>query len=280
MIIVCPNCNTRFELNERQVGGGNRKLRCAFCQHAFYMNIPLPEGEETTPGNNLEENPELLGTLLLNLWNKPKKKMEEASPNKNKPLADQTRALPRATAPGEVVGAPGEETAVGEGHASRGLSRIMLSDIQKAGMIFKTRWAAALEWGDIKLIAPYWDVFRAAEGVTLFREGDHNPFLCLIFLGEVRLTGPGAELKHGPKHPLMTVGDCFGELVLFSSKPRACTATAEKETYFMVLTKKRFREMGEREPRLWQGVMRLLISAMCQHIQDANGHQPDFLVKT
>lgn len=278
MIIVCPNCSTRFEVNERQIGGGNRKLRCAFCQHAFFMNIPLPEGEENTQ-KNLEDNPELLGTLLLNLWNKPKKKVEEPATAKARPLSDQSRSLPRATAPAELASLPGEEG--GEGHgAAHGLSRMVLTDIQKAGMIYKTRWASALEWADIKLIAPYWDVFRAAEGVTLFREGDHNPFLCLIFLGEVRLTGSGAELKSGVKHPLMLPGDSFGELVLFSNKPRGATATAEKESYFLVLTKKRLREMGEREPRLWQGMMRLLVSLLCQHIQEANGHMPDFLVKT
>ncbi|MBF0284827.1 MAG: zinc-ribbon domain-containing protein [Magnetococcales bacterium] len=282
MIIVCPNCNTRFEVNERQAGPGLRKMRCAFCQHTFYKEIEAPPDYDPKEEANPEDNPELLGTLLLNLWNKPKKPEKPGGATKERKLSSQDRSLPQVNAPPEVLATPGEEGDTPYG-GSHGLRRVVLSDLQKAGMLYKTRWAAtALSWDDMKIIAPYWEAFKAAEGVRIFREGDRNPFLCVIFLGEVKLDGPGVPaLDAGGKAGAVTLGggDSFGELSILANAPRSATATAIKESYFLVMTKKRLREMAERDPLMWQSFLKILIHLMCRHIQEKEGKLLDCLIK-
>ena len=40
MIIVCPNCNKKFQIEENLVPSEGRLLQCGSCNHKWFFNIP------------------------------------------------------------------------------------------------------------------------------------------------------------------------------------------------------------------------------------------------
>ncbi len=42
MIITCPNCATRYSLDETNIPDGGRQVRCAQCAHAWHQDRPEP----------------------------------------------------------------------------------------------------------------------------------------------------------------------------------------------------------------------------------------------
>lgn len=45
MLIVCPNCASRYEIAEAKIGIGGRKVRCASCQTTWQIEAPQASGE-------------------------------------------------------------------------------------------------------------------------------------------------------------------------------------------------------------------------------------------
>lgn len=51
MLIVCPNCASRYEIAEAKIGAGGRKVRCASCQTTW--QIEAPQVAEAPPTNDV-----------------------------------------------------------------------------------------------------------------------------------------------------------------------------------------------------------------------------------
>jgi len=54
MIVVCPRCNTRYQVDPRALGADGRMVRCAQCSHTWHQapppgTFPLPSEPETPP---------------------------------------------------------------------------------------------------------------------------------------------------------------------------------------------------------------------------------------
>ena len=48
MIIACPNCATRYQLEAARLGAG-RRVRCSRCQHEWFQDAAIEETAEPTP---------------------------------------------------------------------------------------------------------------------------------------------------------------------------------------------------------------------------------------
>ncbi|WP_332683234.1 DUF3426 domain-containing protein [Bosea sp. (in: a-proteobacteria)] len=57
MLIVCPSCSSRYELDEAKIGPAGRKVRCASCQNAWQVEAPVPPAapEPATLDSDLSE---------------------------------------------------------------------------------------------------------------------------------------------------------------------------------------------------------------------------------
>jgi predicted Zn finger-like uncharacterized protein len=51
MLIVCPNCASRYEIAEAKIGTGGRKVRCASCQTTW--QIEAPQATKARPTNDI-----------------------------------------------------------------------------------------------------------------------------------------------------------------------------------------------------------------------------------
>lgn len=74
MIITCPSCNARYNLSAAQIGPSGRMLRCARCQHQWFVAPPPPEDQpapdEDTPPP-LAPSTEIGLDELAHLHNRP-----------------------------------------------------------------------------------------------------------------------------------------------------------------------------------------------------------------
>ncbi len=88
------------------------------------------------------------------------------------------------------------------------------------------------EFSDVEL----WEVIRISEwsvaqpGTTLMQEGEPGNFFCFIAAGEVRVSKQGSLLN------VLTAGDCFGEMALFSAGGGIRSARVETSTEVELMT--------------------------------------------
>jgi len=62
MIVVCPRCNTRYQVDPRALGADGRMVRCAQCSHTWHQSpppgtFPLPAEPEAPPPSVLPPHP-------------------------------------------------------------------------------------------------------------------------------------------------------------------------------------------------------------------------------
>ncbi len=50
MVVVCKNCETRFNLPDEKIPPGGAKVRCSRCEHAFHVDPPGPLEARPSPG--------------------------------------------------------------------------------------------------------------------------------------------------------------------------------------------------------------------------------------
>lgn len=263
MQVRCEKCESNFEIDERKLvltktdAQGRYKLRCAFCKEVFFVKANAPK-PATLPGGGMdamEMNPEMMGTMVLTLGNKPKAPMKPPTPPP-----------------------PKEDEVCDVKTSSAHLKRVIITPQRKADLFRQSRWAALIPWDDMKLIAPYWELFRAVETTTVFKQDERNSFMALIVKGKVTL----AEMKDGKEVKelgVLPMGKSFGELSLFDAKPRTCQATAEKETFLLILTRKRVELLAKEHPKLWWPLMQKIVGLMALRIREKGGAASEFLMQ-
>ncbi len=57
MVVVCKNCDTRFNLSDEKIPPGGAKVRCSRCEHAFRVDPPGPP--EVRPSRGRPEDTEM-----------------------------------------------------------------------------------------------------------------------------------------------------------------------------------------------------------------------------
>lgn len=144
MILVCPNCATRYIVPDEAIGVNGRQVRCAACKHSwFQQGAALPPREETVP-----PTPPAPAVAA------PASREEHAAP------ADGPAPAPPSVPPADPIAAAAEEQGYdagsggGESLPSAGQARAV--DISQARPPHRSDWRDApvgVE-DDDSLIAP------------------------------------------------------------------------------------------------------------------------------
>src|SRR5687768_18603782 len=96
------------------------------------------------------------------------------------------------------------------------------------------------------------------------RQGDHGRECFVIEDGTARATIRGRKsTKLGP-------GECFGELALLHSAPRAATVTAETDMRLVVLDSREFSTLLTNVPSVTKNVL----AAVAERLRETEGKQP------
>lgn len=57
MIIVCPECSTKFKVKDERIPDAGAKVRCARCKHVFHIDKPAPETVDQPQEEAVVEQP-------------------------------------------------------------------------------------------------------------------------------------------------------------------------------------------------------------------------------
>lgn len=102
---------------------------------------------------------------------------------------------------------------------------------------------------------------RTPAGDDVVREGDQGDYFYLVRAGQVEV------LKGAKRVQILQKGDCFGEIALFTRRPRTATVRAMTEVELYALDRERFQEVVERYPEAHAFVAELVrIRAGTDHL--------------
>ena len=66
MIIECPNCNKKFEIDQNLVPNDGRLLQCGNCSHKWFFKIIVPEKKIVSDEISISEEVEKKETTYIN----------------------------------------------------------------------------------------------------------------------------------------------------------------------------------------------------------------------
>jgi CRP/FNR family cyclic AMP-dependent transcriptional regulator len=87
---------------------------------------------------------------------------------------------------------------------------------------------------------------------TIVRAGDPGDAFFVILDGSVLVKTPGKRAKR------LAAGDSFGEMALLDDAPRSATVDADDEVLLMLLGRKAFNRILEKEPKISMALLRTL----------------------
>ncbi len=101
----------------------------------------------------------------------------------------------------------------------------------------------------VETLAKYTRAYRVPKDATLFVEGKHAGFMCIVVSGRVRVfrdSGGGRSkvIAHA------TAGNTLGEMSMFDGEPHSATAVATEPTLIVALNRRDFTRLVDEDPKL------------------------------
>jgi hypothetical protein len=145
-----------------------------------------------------------------------------------------------------------------------------------AAMLEKVQMFKDLEWVQIEMLSGYFQLYRAAPGTTLFREGDRGDFMCVVLRGTLEIH------KENNKHIDKTVttvfpGRSLGEMTIVDGEPRSATAVAVEQSLLAVLTRESFFQIMREKPALSAKLLLKIAQLLSQRLRLTSGILVDYL---
>jgi len=145
-----------------------------------------------------------------------------------------------------------------------------------AAMLENARMFKELEWSQIVALSEYVQLYRAAPGAVLFREGDKGDFMCIVLEGKLEVH------KEDNRHVDKTVATVFsgrslGEMTIVDGEPRSATAVAVAPSTLAVLTQENFLLIMRDKPALSAKLLLKIAQLLSQRLRLASGILVDYL---
>ena len=145
-----------------------------------------------------------------------------------------------------------------------------------AAMLEKAQMFKDLEWSQIEALSGYVELYRAAPGGVLFREGDRGDFMCIVLQGKLEVH------KENTQHVDKTVstvyaGRSLGEMTIVDGEPRSATAVAIEPSILAVLTQQNFLLIMREKPALSAKLLLKIAQLLSQRLRLTSGILVDYL---
>lgn len=136
--------------------------------------------------------------------------------------------------------------------------------------IGSAEWSANFfRWDQIQSLANYMRTYRVPAKKYIFREGDEDPYMCLIADGSIDIYKKDA---FHTERLVVTLdpGKAFGEISLFDGQPRSASAVSAVESTLLVLTKEDFQLLCEHDSPLAVTFLTRIALVLSQRLRDTS----------
>ncbi|MDO8294567.1 MAG: cyclic nucleotide-binding domain-containing protein [Gallionella sp.] len=145
-----------------------------------------------------------------------------------------------------------------------------------AAMLENAQMFKDLEWVQIEALSGYIQLYRAAPGAVLFREGDKGDFMCIVLEGKLEVR------KEDNQHVAKVVttvfpGRSLGEMTIVDGEPRSATAVAVASSTLAVLTQENFLLIMRDKPALSAKLLLKIAQLLSQRLRLTSGILVDYL---
>lgn len=145
-----------------------------------------------------------------------------------------------------------------------------------AAMLENAQMFKDLEWAQIEALSEYVQIYRAAPGAVLFREGDKGDFMCVVLDGKLEIH---KEDNRRVDKTVTTIypGRSFGEMTIVDGEPRSATAVAVAKSTLAVLTQANFMRIMHDKPALSAKLLFKIAQLLSQRLRLTSGILVDYL---
>ncbi len=156
------------------------------------------------------------------------------------------------------------------------LGQASCSHAQICDMLEELPMFHSLERVAVERLADYVQAFRARADITLFQEGGHNSFMCLLIDGQLDVL---KEDEQGQQKRLATVrrGKAIGEMALIDQQAHSATVITAKESTLLLLSRDNLFRMSEKYPRLAFTVLMRISQTLSMRLRQTSGKLIDYL---
>lgn len=134
------------------------------------------------------------------------------------------------------------------------------------------------EWAQIETLSTYLQLYRAASGAVLFREGGRGDFMCVVLQGKLDIRKQDSQ--HVDKSvATVYAGRSLGEMVMVDNEARSASAVIVEPALLAVLTKEKFALICQDKPVLAMKLLQKIAQLLSQRLRHTSGILVDYLDK-
>ena len=123
---------------------------------------------------------------------------------------------------------------------------------------------------EVRLLAHFMDVYRAAPGMEIIREGEGGDFMMMLIEGRVEVQ---KRDRWNTPQPIAAVeaGRTLGEMSMIDGEPRFATCVATEPVLFAVLTRENLARIIVEQPMLGAKILMELVLMLSQRLRSTGG---------
>jgi len=136
-------------------------------------------------------------------------------------------------------------------------------------MIGHSRFFVDFSSDDMRMLGGFMQIFRAAPGNMIIREGDVDDYMLLIIHGKVDIVKTD---KRGVTQAMTSVGPgmTLGEMSMIDGEPRFATCIAVEPTTFAVLSRDAMVRIILEQPSLGAKLLIKLVTLLSQRLRQTS----------
>ena len=156
------------------------------------------------------------------------------------------------------------------------VERIPLKPDELAKMLDKTTWGNDLTWDELITLGKFIQAFKVKINTVLFAEGQLNQTMAILVEGSAEIFKYSADNQ---KKSIARVKSpqTFGEMSLIDGQPRSAEVIAATNCVCLLLSKDKFLEMSELQPKLAFKILWKISSLMSQRLRQVSGQLVDLV---